>query len=113
LAFFNAYEGVRKLTASEIEAFSILARGASLRFALTRLVDWLNVPADALVHPRTRSNISTNCASPDNHQHARTWFVAVNGLVAIWTDGACSGNPGLEAGAPSSPAGAMSKNLWW
>lgn len=52
LAFFNAYESVRKLTASEIEAFSILARGASLRFALTRLVDWLNVPADALVHPK-------------------------------------------------------------
>jgi len=52
LAFFGAYEGVRKLSASEIDAFPILARGAALRFALTRLVDWLNVPADALVHPK-------------------------------------------------------------
>ncbi|HUB63051.1 MAG TPA: homoserine kinase [Methylocella sp.] len=52
LAFFGAYEGVRKLSASEIDAFPILARGAALRFALTRLVDWQNVPADALVHPK-------------------------------------------------------------
>jgi len=52
LAFFSAYEGVRKLSASEIDVFPVLARGAALRFALTRLVDWLNVPADALVHPK-------------------------------------------------------------
>jgi homoserine kinase type II len=52
LAFFSAYEEVRKFSAAEIEALPILARGASLRFALTRLVDWLNVPADALVHPK-------------------------------------------------------------
>jgi homoserine kinase type II len=52
LAFFNAYESVRKLDPSEIEALPVLARGAALRFALTRLVDWLNVPADALVHPK-------------------------------------------------------------
>ena len=52
LAFFSAYESVRKLSASEIEALPVLARGAALRFALTRLVDWLNVPADALVHPK-------------------------------------------------------------
>ena len=52
LAFFSAYENVRKLSAREIGAFSILARGAALRFALTRLVDWLNVPAGALVHPK-------------------------------------------------------------
>ena len=51
-AFFRAYEGVRKLTGGEIEVFSVLARGAALRFALTRLVDWLNIPANALVHPK-------------------------------------------------------------
>lgn len=51
-ALLGAYESVRKLSASEIDAFVILARGAALRFALTRLVDWLNVPADALVHPK-------------------------------------------------------------
>jgi homoserine kinase type II len=30
----------------------ILARGAALRFMLTRLVDWLNVPPGALVRPK-------------------------------------------------------------
>ncbi|MCI0734807.1 MAG: homoserine kinase [Beijerinckiaceae bacterium] len=52
LAFFNAYETMRKLSVGEVEAFLVLARGAALRFALTRLVDWLNVPATALVHPK-------------------------------------------------------------
>jgi homoserine kinase type II len=52
MAFFNGYERVRTLSAAEAGAFLILARGAALRFALTRLVDWLNVPANALVHPK-------------------------------------------------------------
>ncbi|MCI0466474.1 MAG: homoserine kinase, partial [Beijerinckiaceae bacterium] len=52
LAFFNAYETIRKLSIGEAEALLVLARGAALRFALTRLVDWLNVPASALVHPK-------------------------------------------------------------
>jgi len=52
LAFFSAYERIRRLDDQEIEALPVLARGAALRFALTRLVDWLNVPADALVHPK-------------------------------------------------------------
>ncbi|HET6378585.1 MAG TPA: homoserine kinase [Methylocella sp.] len=52
LAFFSGYESVRRLTGEEAEAFLILARGAALRFVLTRLVDWLNVPANALVHPK-------------------------------------------------------------
>jgi homoserine kinase type II len=30
----------------------LLARGAATRFLLTRLVDWLNVPAGALVKPK-------------------------------------------------------------
>jgi homoserine kinase type II len=30
----------------------LLARGASLRFLLTRLVDWFDVPPGALVRPK-------------------------------------------------------------
>jgi homoserine kinase type II len=30
----------------------VLARGAALRFLLTRLYDWLNVPPGALVKPK-------------------------------------------------------------
>jgi homoserine kinase type II len=52
LAFFSAYEALRSFSAMERESFLVLARGAALRFTLTRLVDWLNVPANALVHPK-------------------------------------------------------------
>ena len=50
-ALMRGYEKVRKLDADEKEAMPLLARGAALRFLLTRLYDWLEVPADALVTP--------------------------------------------------------------
>ncbi len=37
------------LTPAERAAFPVLARGACIRFLLTRLYDWLNTPAGALV----------------------------------------------------------------
>ena len=51
-AMIEGYQRVRPLTAAEVEALPILARGAALRFMLTRLVDWLNVPKGALVRPK-------------------------------------------------------------
>ena len=51
-AFLNAYTRERKLSAAEQEALPLLARGAAIRFLLTRLVDWLNVPPGALVWPK-------------------------------------------------------------
>lgn len=51
-AFLGAYEKVRKLTEGERQALPLLARGAAMRFLLTRLVDWLNVPPGALVKPK-------------------------------------------------------------
>ncbi len=51
-AFLSAYEQVRKLSEAEQGALPLLARGASLRFLLTRLVDFLNVPEGALVRPK-------------------------------------------------------------
>ena len=51
-ALISAYERVRPLTEAEVAALPILARGAALRFMLTRLVDWLNVPAGAKVAPK-------------------------------------------------------------
>ena len=38
--------------ATELNALPILSRGAALRFMLTRLVDWLNVPPGAKVVPK-------------------------------------------------------------
>ncbi len=52
MALIGEYEKVRRLDASEVEALPILARGAALRFMLTRLVDWLNVPKGAKVVPK-------------------------------------------------------------
>ncbi len=51
-ALFSAYRSIRPLTAAEVEAMPALARGAALRFALTRLIDWLHVPPGALVSPK-------------------------------------------------------------
>ena len=51
-AMIENYRRRRPLNADEIDAFPALARGAAMRFLLTRLVDWLNVPAGALVKPK-------------------------------------------------------------
>jgi homoserine kinase type II len=51
-AMIAGYQSVRPLTAAEAQALPILARGSALRFMLTRLVDWLNVPPGALVKPK-------------------------------------------------------------
>jgi homoserine kinase type II len=51
-ALIAAYRRARPLTAAEIDAFPTLARGAAMRFLLTRYVDWLSVPAGALVRPK-------------------------------------------------------------
>ena len=48
----QAYRAVRPIEAAEIAALPILARGAALRFLLTRLYDWLNHPAGAFVKPK-------------------------------------------------------------
>ncbi len=51
-AFFAGYESVRRFTPAEIEALPALIHGAAMRFFLTRLVDWTDTPADALVKPK-------------------------------------------------------------
>jgi homoserine kinase type II len=50
-ALIAGYNRVRPLSAAETEALPVLCRGAALRFMLTRLYDWLNVPSGALVKP--------------------------------------------------------------
>jgi len=51
-ALLNSYGKVRALSAPERAVLPILARGAAMRFLLTRLVDWLAVPDGALVRPK-------------------------------------------------------------
>ncbi|MEG6508756.1 homoserine kinase [Methyloligella sp. 2.7D] len=51
-AMLKAYQGVRPMRDEELAALPVLARGASLRFLLTRIYDWINTDADALVRPK-------------------------------------------------------------
>ena len=51
-AMIAAYQAVRPLDDGEKAALPLLARGSALRFLLTRLVDWLNVPPGAVVTPK-------------------------------------------------------------
>ncbi|HYE51489.1 MAG TPA: homoserine kinase [Azospirillaceae bacterium] len=45
----SGYRRVRPLSAEEMAALPLLARGSALRFLLTRLYDWLNTPPGAMV----------------------------------------------------------------
>lgn len=51
-ALLKGYEEVRPLTEAERAAMPMLARGAAMRFLLTRAYDWLNTPKEALVSPK-------------------------------------------------------------
>jgi homoserine kinase type II len=51
-SLLHAYAQVRPLAQNELDALPLLARGGAIRFLLTRLVDWFDVPAGALVRPK-------------------------------------------------------------
>lgn len=48
-SLLSAYQAVRPLSREERAALPVLCQGAAMRFLLTRLFDWLNTPAGALV----------------------------------------------------------------
>ena len=48
----GSYQAVRPLRSDELNALPLLARGAALRFLLTRLFDWQNQVEGALVRPK-------------------------------------------------------------
>lgn len=48
-SLLRAYDATRTLSAAERAALPVLCQGAAIRFLLTRLYDWLNTPAGALV----------------------------------------------------------------
>jgi len=75
-AMIAGYEKVRRLSPEEVEALPTLARGAALRFMLTRLVDWLNVPPGALVRPKDPLEYDRKLAF-----HRRVESAAEYGLV--------------------------------
>ncbi len=48
-ALLAAYQVARPLSAEEQAALPVLCQGAAIRFLLTRLFDWVNTPAGAMV----------------------------------------------------------------
>ena len=90
----DGYRAVRPLAPEEAEALPILARGAALRFMLTRLVDWLNVPPGRPGEAQGSARISRQAAVPPHGRHRRNLRAPMTDTITIWTDGACSGNPG-------------------
>ena len=48
-ALLRGYGAARPLSPTELDALPVLAQGAALRFLLTRLFDWLNIPQGAMV----------------------------------------------------------------
>ena len=51
-ALLAGYQAVRPLSEAEQAALPVLCQGAAIRFLLTRLFDWLNTPAGAMVTPK-------------------------------------------------------------
>ena len=78
-AFLSAYGKVRKLSLAEVSALPLLARGAALRFLLTRLVDFLNVPKGALVRPRDPMEYVRKLRFQQSVSSIRDYGVATSG----------------------------------
>jgi homoserine kinase type II len=81
-AFLNAYGRERKLSEAEEAALPLLARGAAIRFLLTRLVDWLNVPPGALVKPKDPLEYVRKLRFQQSVASVRDYGLNTSGLVA-------------------------------
>jgi homoserine kinase type II len=81
-AFLGAYSRERELSAAEQDALPLLARGAALRFLLTRLVDFLHVPPGALVRPKDPLEYVRKLRFQQSVVGIRDYGVAASGLVA-------------------------------
>jgi homoserine kinase type II len=81
-AFLGAYARERKLSEAEQDALPLLARGAAIRFLLTRLVDWLNVPPGALVRPKDPLEYARKLRFHQSVSSVRDYGLTASGMVA-------------------------------
>ncbi len=72
-AMLAGYQSVRRLEPQEVEALPVLCRGSAMRFMLTRLVDWLNVPPGALVKPKDPLEYDRKLNFHRHVKHAREY----------------------------------------
>ena len=71
-----------KLSDAEQDALPLLARGSALRFLLTRLVDFLNVPPGALVKPKDPLEYVRKLRFHQSVQSARDYGLTQAGCAA-------------------------------
>jgi homoserine kinase type II len=81
-AFLGAYRREREMSPAEQDALPLLARGAALRFLLTRLVDFLDVPPGALVRPKDPLEYVRKLRFQQSVASLRDYGVETSGLVA-------------------------------
>ena len=93
-ALLAGYQSVRPLSTAEKLALPVLARGSALRFMLTRLYDWLTIPDGALIQKRDPTEYIRKLRFHRQIGSAREYGVETMKRVEVFTDGACSGNPG-------------------
>ncbi len=68
-ALLSGYNNVRKIEQEEVAALPVLARGASMRFLLTRVYDWINTAEGALVSPKDPAEYLRKLSF---HQHVQS-----------------------------------------
>ena len=69
-ALIAGYQSLRALSIAEKSAMPVLARGAAMRFLLTRAYDWLNRPAEALVTNKDPMAFARRMAFYADHDNA-------------------------------------------
>jgi homoserine kinase type II len=78
----QSYRKVRALSDAELDAMPLLCRGAALRFLLTRLVDWLNVPPGAMVRPKSPHEYFRKLRFHQSVKNVRDYGLAAGELIA-------------------------------
>lgn len=72
-ALLAAYAATRPLRPAERAALPVLCQGAALRFALTRLFDWINTPSGAMVTRKDPMQyvrrLRFHLTAPDEHAY--------------------------------------------
>jgi homoserine kinase type II len=67
-ALLEGYGSAFPLSEAERRALPLLARGAALRFLLTRAYDWINTPADAMVARKEPQAFLNRLQHYQNHE---------------------------------------------
>ena len=103
-ALLKGYQSVRPLKPAERDALPLLARGAALRFLLTRAYDWLHTagrrarqrkdPLEYLRRLKFHRGVSSPTSTAREPSMTPTAMTSPSRKSSIYTDGACSGNPG-------------------